>query len=225
MEKLSPASPCFRLKYLFSAVRYHVHCACKLLIGHPLFEVATLLLICANCVTLAVDDPTDVEVPKWHERMDLAFQVIYTAELVIKVFALGLIVPEGAFLRDPWNIVDFIIVIFGYLQPLKLYSANFDPRPLRAFRLFRPLRAVTGIEGIKAIIGVLSNSLSLLLYVGVIYVFYLILFAVVGFQLWHGAFDVRCMNEKTREFDISLFCGPCTPVSYTHLTLPTNREV
>lgn len=216
MEQLSPAVSCFRLKYFFAAVRYHVHCVCKLLISHPLFEVVTLLLICANCVTLAIDDPTDLEVPEWHEQMDLAFQIIYTAELVVKIFALGLIIPEGAFLRDPWNIVDLIIVVLGYLQPLSFYSANFDPRPLRAFRLFRPLRAVTEIEGIRAIAGVLSSSASLLLYVGAIYAFCLVVFAVVGFQLWHGVFDVRCANEENAEFDVLRLCGylKC-PAGYT----------
>jgi hypothetical protein len=99
------------------------------------------------------------------------------------------------------------VVVLGYLRFLKLDSTGFDPRTLRVFRVFRPIRAITSIQGVRAIIGVLSTSLSLLLYVGLVYLFYLAVFAIAGFQLWQDSLNVRCMNEETNEFNQTLLCG------------------
>eukprot|EP00826_Nyctotherus_ovalis_P035825 TRINITY_DN310_c0_g2_i1.p2 TRINITY_DN310_c0_g2~~TRINITY_DN310_c0_g2_i1.p2 ORF type:complete len:324 (+),score=86.87 TRINITY_DN310_c0_g2_i1:747-1718(+) len=141
---------------------------------------------------------------KW---TNLAFQTVYIVEMLMRIFAAGLVMTEGAFLRDFWNIADLIIVVLGFLDFFKVDDPKFDPRPLRIFRVFRPFRAIAGVEGIKAILTVLATSLPLLLYVLLIYLFYLCVLAIVGLQLWHGSFKVRCMNEATGEFDLKRLCG------------------
>ena len=40
---------------------------------------------------------------------------IYTGECAIKVFALGFVIPKGAYLKSKWNILDFAIVVTGWL--------------------------------------------------------------------------------------------------------------
>lgn len=43
------------------------------------------------------------------------FLVLYTTELVLKIIGMGLVFNEGAYLRDFWGILDFIIVSSAYL--------------------------------------------------------------------------------------------------------------
>jgi ABC-type multidrug transport system fused ATPase/permease subunit len=55
----------------------------------------------------------------------------------------GFIMHAGAYLRDPWNWLDFIIVILAYVNFLPGMS-NFTS--LRALRLLRPLRTIRTLE-------------------------------------------------------------------------------
>ena len=41
------------------------------------------------------------------------FTVIFIVECIFKIFAMGLVINKYGYLRDPWNILDFIIVITG----------------------------------------------------------------------------------------------------------------
>lgn len=209
IEKLreEPRTCCFYLKYVITFVRYYLCYGCKIIVSHPAFEFFVLAIICANCLTLALNDPTDGIIPHWHTYTNSTFQIIYTVELVMKILGLGLVIPQGAFLRDWWNIADSLVVIFGYIDLFNIEDTDFDPRPLRIFRVFRPFRDATGIDGVKSIMVVLSASLPLLFFVALVYVFYLAMFAIIGVQLWHDSFNVRCKNEATQEFNTELFCG------------------
>ena len=108
------------IRYLFQYIRYHISINCQKLVQHSLFEAVSLLVIGGNCIILAMDDPTDDEQAKWQETADYIFQALYTLELVLKVLAMGFIFNTGAYMRDPWNIFDFIIVAFGYLPYLNV---------------------------------------------------------------------------------------------------------
>jgi hypothetical protein len=41
------------------------------------------------------------------------FTAIYTLEMVCKIIGLGFFQHECAYLREPWNWLDFIVVILG----------------------------------------------------------------------------------------------------------------
>eukprot|EP00826_Nyctotherus_ovalis_P066301 TRINITY_DN9789_c0_g3_i2.p1 TRINITY_DN9789_c0_g3~~TRINITY_DN9789_c0_g3_i2.p1 ORF type:complete len:303 (+),score=78.96 TRINITY_DN9789_c0_g3_i2:602-1510(+) len=167
-----------------------------------------LAVIFANCVVLATDDPTRSEQEKWQEVADIVFQSLYTVELLIKIFALGFVFNKGAYLRDPWNIFDFLIIGFGYLEYLSIDMGGFDLRPLRVLRVLRTIQRVTSIEGVNTLFTALIDSFGSLLYVGIIYVFFLVLFAIAGFQLWNDSLKKRCRNTATNQFeDTGTLCG------------------
>mgnify|MGYP003328523923 CR=1 FL=1 len=58
-----------------------------------------------------------------------------------------------------------------------------------------------------------------------------IMISIESMHKWFGDFHVlKNINLKVRRGEKIVICGPSgsgksTPVSYTHLTLPTNREV
>ena len=50
----------------------------------------------------------------FQEQVETIFIVVFTIECVLKIIALGFLFHPGAYLRNAWNILDFIIVIIGY---------------------------------------------------------------------------------------------------------------
>ena len=42
-------------------------------------------------------------------------------EAAVKILALGFIFHEGSYLRHGWNVMDFIVVVTGYVHLLKSY--------------------------------------------------------------------------------------------------------
>lgn len=49
------------------------------------------------------------------------FIVVFTIECVLKIIAYGFLLHPGAYLRNPWNILDFIIVAVGYVSEIFLF--------------------------------------------------------------------------------------------------------
>ena len=41
------------------------------------------------------------------------FAAIYTVEMILKIIAKGFALHKYAYLRDPWNWLDFVVVILG----------------------------------------------------------------------------------------------------------------
>lgn len=201
---------CYYLKYPIVYTRYNLSYYCSKIVQHPLFDAAVILAIVANCIILATDDPTTEIQEPWQERADYAFQGIYTAEFVVKVIAMGLIFNQGAYMRDLWNVFDFIILIFGYVQYMNFDSGSFDLRPLRVFRVLRPLRTVTSIEGLRILMEALAGSLPMLLNAFIILLFFFTIFAIAGLQLWNGTLRKRCMETATGEFLEDEICGSRT---------------
>jgi hypothetical protein len=65
---------------------------------------------------MAIDDPAKKEEPLWSTYIGYIFLGIYTIEMVLKILGYGLILNNGSYLRDAWNILDFVIVLSGYLE-------------------------------------------------------------------------------------------------------------
>lgn len=84
------------------------------------FEWFILITICLNCVALGAATPfpngdsnaTNAAL----ERIELFFMVVFTAECFMKIIAYGLLLHPDAYLRSTWNVLDFIIVVIGYVS-------------------------------------------------------------------------------------------------------------
>ena len=47
------------------------------------------------------------------EDLEPVFMGIFTMEMVVKIVADGFILHKDSYLRNPWNIMDFIVVVSG----------------------------------------------------------------------------------------------------------------
>ena len=151
------------------------------------FEAITIVVIIANCITLAMYkadlEPTESEV-----MIENIFQALYTIEMVIKILGMGFIFNKGAYLRDSFNILDFCIVMSAYFSMLDSEdsSEGISFKSLRAFRVLKPLRAVNNIPGLKLIMSAILSALPLLKDTIIVLLFFFLIFAIGGVNMFSG---------------------------------------
>jgi len=139
---------------------------------------------------MATDDPlsTVTNLP----QLETAFTTIYVIEMSLKIIAFGFIFNKGAYLRDMWNIMDFIIVVTSLL-PL-IVNLGFSVSALRAIRVLRPLRTITKVRALKMIVRTLFYSFSLVMDSLYILFFVMGVFGIAGMQLFGGNLKYNCMD-------------------------------
>jgi voltage-dependent calcium channel N type alpha-1B len=125
----------------------------RFIIEWPVFEYAVLLTIIANCVVLALEEhlPEKDRTPL-SLQLDVSepyFLAIFCVEATLKILALGFILHKGSYLRNVWNILDFIVVLTGFITfyapaDIKVLG-GVDLKTLRAIRVLRPLKLVSGV--------------------------------------------------------------------------------
>lgn len=141
--------------------------------------------------------------------------------MVLKVLALGFVLNPGSYMRDTWNLIDFAVVMAGYLQ-LMIQNTGVSLSGLRVLRVLRPLRSIQKITGLKMIVQALLSSLPLLRDTLVVLFFFFFIFAIAGLQLFGGALKNRCIHEDTGvKHPDDGFCGvqKCPPGYFCGQTL------
>ncbi|ELW62310.1 Sodium channel protein [Tupaia chinensis] len=121
------------------------------------------------------------------------FTGIYTFESLVKILARGFCVGEFTFLRDPWNWLDFIVIVFAYLTEFVNLG---NVSALRTFRVLRALKTISVIPGLKTIVGALIQSVKKLSDVMILTVFCLSVFALIGLQLFMGNLKHKCLRDE-----------------------------
>ncbi|XP_054999479.1 voltage-dependent L-type calcium channel subunit alpha-1C isoform X3 [Sorex araneus] len=185
--------------------------ACISIVEWKPFEIIILLTIFANCVALAIYIPfpeDDSNATNSNlERVEYLFLIIFTVEAFLKVIAYGLLFHPNAYLRNGWNLLDFIIVVVGLFsaileQATKADGANalggkgagFDVKALRAFRVLRPLRLVSGVPSLQVVLNSIIKAMVPLLHIALLVLFVIIIYAIIGLELFMGKMHKTCYN-------------------------------
>ncbi|XP_023820946.1 sodium channel protein type 4 subunit alpha [Oryzias latipes] len=146
-----------------------------------------MFTILTNCFFMAMSDP-----PTWTKYLEYTFTGIYTFESAIKIFARGFCTMPFTFLRDPWNWLDFIVIVMAYVTEF-IDLGNVSA--LRTFRVLRALKTISVIPGLKTIVGALIQSVKKLADVMILTVFCLSVFALIGLQLFMGLLRQKCVRS------------------------------
>ncbi|EOB01724.1 Sodium channel protein type 4 subunit alpha, partial [Anas platyrhynchos] len=164
--------------------------AIKILI-HSLFTWFIMCTILTNCVFMAQNESTS---SSWNKYVEFTFTGIYTFESLIKILARGFCLNEFTFLRDPWNWLDFSVIVMAYVGA---FSSLGSVSVLRTFRVLRALKTISVVPGLKIIVGALIQSVKKLTNVMILTVFCLSVFALIGLQLFKGNLRRKCMRNYT----------------------------
>uniref|UniRef100_A0A667H3D1 Sodium channel protein n=1 Tax=Lynx canadensis TaxID=61383 RepID=A0A667H3D1_LYNCA len=119
------------------------------------------------------------------------FTGIYTFESLIKILARGFCLEDFTFLRDPWNWLDFSVIVMAYVTEFVDLG---NVSALRTFRVLRALKTISVIPGLKTIVGALIQSVKKLSDVMILTVFCLSVFALIGLQLFMGNLRNKCLQ-------------------------------
>ena len=107
--------------------------------------------------------------------------------MVLKILGMGFIFGKGAYLKDPFNVMDFFIVVSAYLSMMQSNKEDgVSLSSLRTFRVLRPLRAVNNIPGLKLIVKSIVAAMSLLTDTIIVLIFFFLIFAIGGVNLFSG---------------------------------------
>ncbi|XP_065438812.1 voltage-dependent L-type calcium channel subunit alpha-1C isoform X28 [Chrysemys picta bellii] len=203
--------------------------ACISIVEWKPFEIIILLTIFANCVALAIYIPfpeDDSNATNSNlERVEYLFLIIFTVEAFLKVIAYGLLFHPNAYLRNGWNLLDFIIVVVGLFSAILEQAtkadgvnsiggkgAGFDVKALRAFRVLRPLRLVSGVPSLQVVLNSIIKAMVPLLHIALLVLFVIIIYAIIGLELFMGKMHKTCyflQGGLPAEEEAS----PCAPLS------------
>lgn len=84
----------------------------------PWFDSVILFVIVANGFMMALEDPLDKSrdaCPRdpcpddARSMLELLCNLIFTAEMLAKIFSFGFVIGGNTYLRSAWNILDFVI--------------------------------------------------------------------------------------------------------------------
>ena len=182
-----------------------------------LFDPVILFCILASSICLAAEDPVDINAPENGvlAYFDFVFTGIFTIEMLLKIVSLGFIVHTGAYLRDGWNVLDFVAVCASLIS-IGLAASNASSgamgavRVLRVVRVLRPLRSIKRIPALRQIVMCLIRSLKNITTVFFITFGSMFLFAVIGTTLFKGAFHQCTYNDGVSEDGRYIPLANCT---------------
>ena len=187
---------CFEQRKKINTFMVYMRYYCRIIVDNSIFENLSLAVIIGNTVLILISDPTDNN--NLGNKTDNYFLYFYTLECILKIIAFRFWASEDAYLRDSWNLLDFFVVIVGWILFIIEYALNGTKisglAGLRAFRILRPLKTVKRFKGLKKLVTALLLALSHLGETGTVLFFFFLIFAIAGRQMWQGLFYRRCTN-------------------------------
>ncbi|NXK15276.1 CAC1F protein, partial [Herpetotheres cachinnans] len=140
------------------------------------------------------------------EQVEYVFLIIFTVETFLKIIAYGLVLHPSAYIRNGWNLLDFVIVIVGLFSVILEQASHkpgeahhmsgkpggFDVKALRAFRVLRPLRLVSGVPSLHIVLNSIMKAMVPLLHIALLVLFVIIIYAIIGLELFIGRMHKTC---------------------------------
>uniref|UniRef100_A0A8C5EB91 Voltage-dependent calcium channel type A subunit alpha-1 n=1 Tax=Gouania willdenowi TaxID=441366 RepID=A0A8C5EB91_GOUWI len=179
---------------------------CHYVVNLRYFEMSILLVIVASSIALAAEDPvaTSSEWNKILRYFDYVFTGVFTFEMIIKMIDQGLILHDGSYFRDLWNILDFIVVVGALVAFALTNNKGRDIKTiksLRVLRVLRPLKTIKRLPKLKAVFDCVVTSLKNVFNILIVYKLFMFIFAVIAVQLFKGKFFYCTDSSKDTEKD------------------------
>ncbi|TNV87903.1 hypothetical protein FGO68_gene16047 [Halteria grandinella] len=168
------------------------------LVRHQFFEIFILITIIISSVQLAIDSP--LLDPNGDKSLNLYIvdtftTTIFAVEAILKIVSLGFALNgKYSYLRNPWNLADFIILI---LSIIALTPLSTSLQIFKMFRILRILRLISRNERLKVAAKALLYALPNILNVTIIIVFFFLIFGIVCVSYFKGKFFICDQSFET----------------------------
>ena len=198
-----------RTLYMFSPFNL-IRQACIKITTSTLFANFILFTILTNCVFLSIDQQFPVA--------EYIFAGIYGIEFVIKIVALGGFLDSHTYFRDPWNWLDFIVILITFAAFIGQGNGGENTRltSLRTFRVLRALKSLSIVPGLRTIVSALLACLKPVFEVVFIMVFLILTIGILGMQSYKGILRTRCVSDIS--IQESFYLDPLTNSTVWNMT-------
>jgi hypothetical protein len=121
------------------------------------------------------------------DNFNLSFIVIFSAEMLLKMFAL-----RHHYFAEPWNLFDFVVVMLSlaglFLSDLieKYFVSPTLLRVVRVAKVGRVLRLIKGAKGIRTLLFSLVMAFPALINICLLLFLVMFIFAVFGMSLFRN---------------------------------------
>jgi hypothetical protein len=158
------------------------------------FQRIVMVCIVLSSILMAVDGPqieNDAALQVALQVLEALFLMVFVLEMACKVVASGFMFHKTAYLRDGYNVLDFVVVVASVISLLASSTSSGEGvgflRACRILRTLRPLRLLASNVSMRHVIDALYLSSGPIFNIlGVLLMFWTI-FAIAGVQLFSGA--------------------------------------
>lgn len=151
-------------------------------VGAWIFEGFILVIILLSCILLIVDSPLadpNSNISSFLSAMDVSITVIFTTEMLLKMFAFGLYGAKDAYFADGWNILDCFVVAVSIFSVITVDDKSLQSLgSLRALRALRPLKLVNRLPGLRVIVQALFGAATEIMNIAILVFFVFFIFAI-----------------------------------------------
>lgn len=122
---------------------------------------------------------------------------------MLKIFVMGFAKGKYTYLKDNYNRLDFVIVVFSIISwILEGMDTGIDItylKALRALRALRPLKLVSKNEGMKLVVNSILASIPNLINVFLISILFYFVFGVLGISMLMGKVSFCSIEPETMD--------------------------
>ncbi|KAG6449276.1 muscle calcium channel subunit alpha-1 isoform X2 [Manduca sexta] len=182
----------------FDKVNRRMRRACRKAVKSQAFYWTIIVLVFLNTMVLATEH---YKQPKWLDRFqnyaNYMFVVLFTMEMLVKMYALGF---QGYFV-SLFNRFDCFVMICSIIE-LALTAAGSIPQlgisVLRCVRLLRVFKVTKYWRSLSNLVASLLNSIQSIFSLLLLLFLFIMIFALLGMQVFGGRFDYQPEAEKER---------------------------
>ena len=171
----------------------------KKIVRSSLFENSMTLCVTLNTVTLAIDRPDlDKATNDLLGAFNMFFTIVFIVEMAARLLAFGV----TKYLADKMNYLDGSVVILSIVEMAFMsgggaLSAFRTVRIFRTFRVLRVARLLRAMKSMMYIIMVISRSISSFIYLAMLLLLFIFIYALLGMQIFGNKFNFDDGKPRT----------------------------
>ncbi|RVE48345.1 hypothetical protein evm_007005 [Chilo suppressalis] len=182
----------------FDKVNRRLRRACRKGVKSQTFYWAIIVLVFLNTLVLATEHHNQ---PKWLDHFqnyaNYLFVVLFTMEMLVKMYALGF---QGYFV-SLFNRFDCFVMLCSIVE-LALTMTDTIPQlgisVLRCVRLLRVFKVTKYWRSLSNLVASLLNSIQSIFSLLLLLFLFIMIFALLGMQVFGGKFDYEPEEQKER---------------------------
>ncbi|CAG5037441.1 unnamed protein product [Parnassius apollo] len=182
----------------FDKINRRMRRACRKAVKSQAFYWAIIVLVFLNTLVLASEHYQQPHyLDKFQNYANYLFVVLFTIEMLVKMYALGF---QGYFV-SLFNRFDCFVMVCSIVE-LALTHTDIIPQlgisVLRCVRLLRVFKVTKYWRSLSNLVASLLNSIQSIFSLLLLLFLFIMIFALLGMQVFGGKFDYDAVLEKER---------------------------